>query len=266
MILAGEIDAALQAHKYLRSADSDGIEIKVNEGVVTLCGHVGTTAARGAAESAVRGVPGIAQVENQLVADDKLTMTVAQVLGNDERMRRELMSVNTQHGFVYLTGSASSAAIRLLAAQLAASVPQTRGVVNRIKAPGVKVDELEEQIVQPTIDQTIYTRNGEVGHVRQVIIHPHNRRVRAVVVGTHSNTHLGINAIPLDGQPIHPERRHLIAIDDLNCAPSGALFLKRHDGKLTDFVDFTTQSVSPPPADWQPPYPYRLADIQFSRS
>ncbi len=160
-ILAGHIDDALQAQNRLRHTGSDGIAITVHKGVVTLSGHVKATAHKTCADSAVRGLPGVVRLENRLIADNKLVIDVAHILGNDDRIHGKQLGVNAQQGFVYLTGRASNAANRLLAAQIAAGVPQVRGIVNRIKARGVVVDNAEDAIFQPTIDQEVYTADDE---------------------------------------------------------------------------------------------------------
>ena len=258
MILAGNINHALQANQFLRRIGSNGIEILVEDGVVTLSGHVGATVDKTYVDSAVRALPDVTQFENQLVADDKLTIVVAQAVDNDARMHGESMGVKAQHGFIYLTGRVGSAATRYLAAQLAADVSQVRGVVNRIEAPDVVVDDGEEQIFQPVIGQEVYTDSDELGHVLYVVINPHSRRVSAVVVSAANAT---------SRHDEHTQQKHpiIIPISNLRCAPSGALFLNLRNGKTVTFVDFNTRRFVAPSADWQPPYPYRLGDILFYR-
>ncbi|MEZ4683629.1 MAG: BON domain-containing protein, partial [Caldilineaceae bacterium] len=216
-------------------------------------------------ESAVRSVAGIAQFENQLVADDRLTMTVAQTLGMDERMSGKQIGVNVQQGFVYLTGMATDATMRLLVAQLAASVPQVRGIVNRIQAPDVVPGDAEETLIQPVIGQVVYATDGELGYVQKLIINPYSRRVSAVVVDIlETDTHRMASVLPSN---THSPQKHqrLIPSDALRCAASGAIFLTLDSNQPVNFISFNPNNFVAPPVDWQPPYPYPPSDVLFSR-
>ncbi|HRW05631.1 MAG TPA: BON domain-containing protein [Caldilineaceae bacterium] len=264
-ILAGQINDALQMNKYLHLAGAGGIEIQVKDGVVTLSGHVGMTMNIIDVDYAVHSVLGVVRVENHLVADDKLMMAVARALGNDDRMHHEQMGVNAQRGFIYLTGQASSAAIRLLAAQIAAGLPQVRGIVNRIQAPDVVLDDAEEDLIQPAIDQAVYAADGELGHVHKLIVNPHSRRVSAAVVDTRDVDIPRIASVLLSNTHLPQERQLLIPSDALRCAASGAIFLKLRLKQPVNFINFNPNNFVVPPADWHPPYPYQPGDVLFSR-
>lgn len=266
MVLAGLFNDALQADKSLRRTGSDGIAIMVKDSVVTLTGHVRSNTHKTQADSVAHHMPGIVRFENQLVVDDKLALAVADALGNDARMGGEHMGVNAQRGFIYLTGSASNSAIRLLAAQIGAGVPQVRGIINRIQVPGVVNGDAEEQIFQPAIGQEIYTVNDELGTVLQVIIHPHSRRVSAVVVSATVGHQPSANATHHPIANTQFARQVVIPTNELRCAPSGALFLNPRDNKAARFDDFHARHYVTPPVGWQPPFPYHAKDVLFCRS
>ena len=64
----GKIEAALLRHAGL---DAKGIRIKIEDGKVTLEGTVGSWAEKKAAENAAWSAPGVAQVDNQLLIQDR---------------------------------------------------------------------------------------------------------------------------------------------------------------------------------------------------
>ena len=63
----------------------------------------------------------------------------------------------------------------------AASVPQVRGIVNDIRAPGITVDPEEQKILEPSIGREVFATDILLGEVERVIINPHNRRVTSFV-------------------------------------------------------------------------------------
>ncbi len=251
--LTEKVMHALNLDHLLGKGDIAHLHAVVNGGMATLSGHVMRAISKTQAGAAVQAIPGITAVANHLVADDELTIAVAQALGYDPQTQHEHIQVNVQHGVVYLGGAIARPQIRAAAAQKAASIGQVRGIINVIQTPGIGIETDEEQFVQPLIEHEIYATNGQVGRVQQVIINPQNRRVTAVVI----HTQVIIDHLQLP-------RHTLIPMRSIRCAPSGALFLdvKQDDAQLTAFnpLGFGT-----PPADWQPPYPYRTADVLFDR-
>jgi osmotically-inducible protein OsmY len=264
LALVERIYQVLGADKELCQTDYDTIGVKVRAGVVTLNGHVTTATKKMCVDNAVRGVTAVAQFENQLTIDEELTLTVAHQLGYAALMQGEQMGVNVQHGFVYLSGTASSATIRQVAAQLAADVPQVRGVINRIQAPGILPDPEEERLCQPAIGREVFAQDCVVGRLQQVILNPHNRRVTALVVLTDFSAAQLTNAEqPINGHD-QPARTILIPISAIRYATGTGIFLGVSSGDVARFADLNVHNYLFPPADWAPPYPYLSSDVRLS--
>lgn len=102
--------AALNAEP---GVDATHIGVAVDNGIVTLSGHVGSAAEKRAAEqvaASARGVKAIAQeIEVRLPqakkrSDDEIAERVVKVLAWDERVPADSLQVTVEHGVVTLTG------------------------------------------------------------------------------------------------------------------------------------------------------------------
>jgi osmotically-inducible protein OsmY/sporulation protein YlmC with PRC-barrel domain len=263
--LTEKVMQVLNLDHLLGKGDIAHLHATVKDGRATLRGHVKRAVSKTQAGAAVQAIPGITAVTNQLVADDELTIAVAQALGNDPQTQHEHIQVNVQHGVVYLGGAIARPQIRAVAGQKAASIGQVRGIINVIQTPGIAIESDEEQFVQPAIASEIYATDGQVGRVQQVIMNPQNRRVTAVVVASHTVLPQALDGASSSSGRQPAPQRVLIPMSTLRCAPSGALFLKIKAGEVARFADFNPLSFEPPATDWQPPYPYLPADILFHR-
>ena len=264
-LLRDTILQALGQHHLLGRGNVAYINVTARSGVATLTGHVVRASDKVQAEATAREVAGVTAVVNQLVVDYDLMINVAQALGQSGQMQHEQIQVNVQHGVVYLGGNVNHSPARLAAGQIAAAVPQARGIINVIHTPGSVLDSEEERFIQPRIGSEIYATDGQVGRVQQVIINPQNRRVTAVTLQTQiaQPAALAWTDVPVERpQTPHPA---LIALSRIRCAPSGALFLNVNSNKIAHSTDFNAADYVAPPMDWQPPYPYRSADVLFSK-
>ena len=179
--LAEELDKVLWDDDILRESDYNQIDVTVQDGIVRLRGHVVTEMNKTRVEDAARSIAGELGIENQLVADEDLVISVSHALGRDERTRLKQVYVGAQNGVITLSGQVDSAALREAAEEVAASVPEVRGVVNYLQAPDVTVDPEEQRVLEPPIGREIFATDMPLGQVERVIINPHNRRVTSFV-------------------------------------------------------------------------------------
>ncbi len=248
-LLAEKIEQALGSdlNKH-RSNDAD-LQIECTNGAVRLYGYVGTTLGKVHIGDVVRRQPSVVELENNLTVDDELMHHVALALGSDTRMLGEQMVVRTHAGFVYLSGTASHVAIRQLAAEITAALPQVRGIINRIQAPGMIADAEEERILQPRIGLEVFATDGAFGRLQKIVINPHNRRVSGLL----------ILAQPLTSS--ETQRQLLIPISAIRDALGSGVFLNISSSEATHRANIEPRSHISPPNNWQVPYPYRLTDV-----
>ena len=161
--LAVDIDNALWADDILRATDYDEINVTVQDGIVRLRGSVITSINKSRAEAAVCSIPGVLDIENHLVVDDELAIDVAQALARDARTRLETVTVGAHNGVIALYGRVANAVVREVAEEVAANVPQVRGIINCLQAPGGVVNPKDQQILQPPIGQAVYTTDMRTG-------------------------------------------------------------------------------------------------------
>lgn len=241
------IDRALWADDALRSTNHDDIKIKCTSGIVRLSGHVTTKLAKTRAEDAVRSVPNVTNVENDLTADEDLVHLVAQALAGDAQLKGNSIGVNVQHGFVYLFGTVGGAAVRRIAAKIAATVPEVRGIINHIQTPTiVLLDAEEDRILQPGIGKEVFFVDNRSGRIEQVIINPNSRRVTGLIARVDFLTPTIV-----------------IPTAAIRYASTAGIFLSVNSGAASNFIASSAAGLILPPADWQPPYPYGAADVRL---
>lgn len=265
-VLAAEVENALWVNEILRVTDYNGINVTVENGIVILRGHVVTPSNRSRAEDAARSVTGVLGIENHLVVDEELVVKVAQALGTDKRTCPEYVFVGAQRGVIILNGDVASAAIREAAEEVAASVPEVRGVVNYLRAPQVVVDPEKQQALQPPIGREVYATDMFLGCVERVIIDPHNRRVTAFVTSgnfTELLLHTDENTL-LDENP-QRERHIVVPVCAVDYETDRSVMLAVSAGEAAQYRDFNPANFVFPPEGWQPPYPYHWEDVLFER-
>jgi osmotically-inducible protein OsmY len=115
-----------------RSLGSDGVDVVVRDGKVTLSGLVDVPSQRDRAERVVLAVPGVAAVDNRLtavlnVSADEVAERVTDAVGADE------ITVTVRDEVVTLTGSVRVSADRDRAIIAAAGTPGVADVDDRIR-------------------------------------------------------------------------------------------------------------------------------------
>jgi len=253
------IDTALWKDDALRATECDEIDVHVKNGVVHLSGHIVSNASQSRMENAIRSIPGIEGIKNNLVLDDKLTLEVATSLSELEHAYNCKFFTGTSHGVVSLGGVVSNEKVKLLAEQCAANNPNVRGVISNIRTSRTELRLQSQPFLQPIIGEHIYFLDGISGVVKQVIINPNNRRVIAMVIqGRFTDPQKEKNSLtsPLERLVTVPVSviRYLTKV-------SGFLFILSSETKK--YKDFDPDHFFVPNINWVPPYPYCPTDILF---
>lgn len=136
--------------------DAADIGVAVDEGIVTLSGHVRTYAEKVAVEDAVKrvkGVRGIAQeVEVRTVAgakatDDQIARRAADAIGWDVLIPKDSVKVKVQNGFLTLDGEVDWQYQRRRAEEAVRNLSGVRGVNNSIQLKDrVSVPDIQKRI------------------------------------------------------------------------------------------------------------------------
>src|SRR5690349_4102871 len=120
------IDHAIWNDDVLRAIDSQEIDVHVKSGIVHLHGHIVNAASKARIARAMRSVPGILGIQNNLVVDDQLTLDVATSLGELEHTYNCKFFTGASHGVISLNGTVRDENVKSLAEKLAASNPNVR--------------------------------------------------------------------------------------------------------------------------------------------
>ena len=264
-------DAALKESIYsafwkddvLRAIEYDEIDVYVKNGVVYLSGHIVNTTSQSRITNAIRSIPGILGVQNNLVLDDQLTRQVAASLGNLEHIYGCKFFTGASHGVISMGGIVRDHTVRWLAEKQAASNPNVRGVINHVRVSGAKPGWKEQPFLQPAIGETIYFLNGISGLVKQVIIDPNSRRVIAMTLqGNFSDRRYEANLLT-DGKTPLPEQRIVVPMNEVRYLTRVSGFLHINSDERNRYMDFNSASFGVPNVAWVPPYPYCPDDVLF---
>jgi osmotically-inducible protein OsmY len=261
--LAAEVERALWSDEVVRALDYADMEVTVGGGVVALHGYAATPVSKIRAERAVRQVPGVLAVDNQLVTDDEVAGAVAQALACEVRTAGLPIAVEVRHGVVTLRGEALSAEERAASAACAARVALVRGVVNQVRAPGVDLAAEDQRVLLPEIGQEVYATDMQLGRVTRVIVSRCQGRVTAVVVCGRFPEGVASSAFP-DQLP-KQERQAVIPIRAVRDVTPGGVLLALGGMAAAHYPDLDLAQVAVPASDWAPPYPYRRDDVLFER-
>ncbi len=181
-VIQKSIYNALWKDEVLRALDYYEMDVHVKNGVVYLNGHIAGTSSQNRVNYAIQALPGILEIKNNLVLDDKLTCEVAASLGELEYTNNCKFFTGVSHGVVLLNGQVGNTEVRMMADKCAASHPKVRGVINNIRVPGFDLGMQDHRFLQPPIGKEIYFSDGKSGFVRKIVINPDNRRVVAMII------------------------------------------------------------------------------------
>lgn len=150
--------SVLDALEFEPSIDAASIGVAVDNGVVTLTGHVPTYREKLRAEElamAVRGVKGIAQeievrpVGAHPAADDEIAQRILDVLRWSTGLPADAVKVKVQSGWVTLSGRVEWNYQRESAARAIRDLAGVKGVTNAILiAPKASPADIRDRIVQ----------------------------------------------------------------------------------------------------------------------
>jgi len=171
---------------------SEDIEIRVEDGLVTLTGRVGFLGARQAAENDTSHTVGVIGVRNYLrtrpdrdVPDERLHDRVQQALLRDADVDRVDIEVTVRNGQVFLNGEAGSYYIKEQARSTAAAVP---GVI-AVDTKGLTVrDEKETEddaVIAASIERELWWNPFVDSDRSDVVVEDGAATLRGVVADAH---------------------------------------------------------------------------------
>jgi osmotically-inducible protein OsmY len=257
------VDRALWNDDILRAIEYYEIAVHVKNEVVYLNGHIVSETSQSRIETALRAIPGLLGIQNNLVLDDKLAHEVATSLGSLEHTYDCKFFTSASHEVVSLNGIVSDEHVKLLAEKCAASNLNICGVINNIRVSGAKPELQELPFLQPTIGEIIYFLDGISGVVRQVIINPNNRRVVAMTVWVQfADRQQDLKSLN-NGEGRTPERLVVLSMDLVRYLTRVSGFLHTSSNEREWYTDFDSTRFYTPKNDWKAPYPYCPEDVLF---
>lgn len=257
------INIALSKDEVLRSTEYDEIDVDVKNGIIFLSGHIVGTASQSRIENALRSIPDILEIKNNLVLDEKLTVEVSAALGELEHTYGCKFFTGTSHGVVSLDGIVSNEDVKLSAEKCAASNPNVRGVVSNIRTSRDAPRSQSQPFLQPVIGEIIYFLDGISGVVKQVIVNPNNRRVTAMIIqGDFTDPKYEFNSLT-NGKARLPEQLVTVPMSMVRYLTPVSGFLHISSNERKRYTDFDPGIFFVPNEDWVPPYPYCPGDVLF---
>lgn len=255
------VEEALWKDEVLRM-DCKEINVVVEDQILYLRGYMVSTMNQQRVENAIGNIPGILGIKSSLFSDDNLTRKVAGALGRIEHAHKTKFFTGVRHGVVVLNGEVSDINVRFLAEKCAAGIPGVRGVINHIRTPGLDINTEDLRFLQPTIGAIIYFRDGPSGIVHQVIIHPNNRLVVAMVIqGPFSKSKKTFRSM-IDTE-VSSSKKAVIPMREIRYLTKRSGFLNIKSVETTRYGDFDPRGFIPPKKGWEPPFPYYLEDVLF---
>ena len=251
--IAAEVDYALYEY-VLDRPHMACVRASVENGSVTLRGHVATEEYRSRARETAEGVPGVREVRDRLVSDDDLDIAVAQALREDPRARPYVIRVHTTLGIVHLMGRLSSRQEEIVAEEIVSAVPGVRAIVSRLLPEETRARQPE--VVSPRIGGHVFTDDADLGSLERVVIDPLTRRVTHLVVE-------GSFEPPRDWEASPPKRR-VIPASHVTVATSFETVLDVDRKTAARFPEYWDEEYVAPPKGWEPPFDYQREEVLFA--
>jgi osmotically-inducible protein OsmY len=172
--------------EYEPSIDAADIGVAVEDGTVTLTGHVRTYPQKREAERIVKRVKGVRAVAQEievrplgshLTADDEIAKRAVNSLTWNTSVPRDKVQVTVEHGFVTLSGAVTWNYERTAAEKAVQNLSGVRGVANlisiqpsvsprdvqqRIESALKRAAELEAKSIQVQVSDSKVTLEGRV--------------------------------------------------------------------------------------------------------
>jgi osmotically-inducible protein OsmY len=257
------IQHAFWKDDVLRAIEYNEIAVHVKSGIVYLHGHIVSTTSQNRIENAIRAIPGILGIQNNLIRDDKLTHEVATSLASLEHTYGCKFFTGAAHGVVSLNGIVSDANTKLLAEKCVASHPNVRAVINNVHIEGDEFPLPSQPFLQPVTGETIYFLDGILGMVKQVIVNPNNRRVIGMTVwGPFADSRQDPKS-PNRVEACSPDCLIVVPMDVVRFMTSVSGFLSINSHEREQYQNFDANSFRTPNVDWTPPYPYCPDQVLF---
>jgi osmotically-inducible protein OsmY len=127
-----DVRQAIEKYGRLR-VDVAGVNIQAVDGIVWLRGHVSSELNKRLVEDLTRGVVGVAELHNLLIADSDLAASISSALARDPATSEERIGVYPSLGRVHLRGAVRTAGAREAAARIAAANLDAREIVNELR-------------------------------------------------------------------------------------------------------------------------------------
>jgi osmotically-inducible protein OsmY len=158
--------AVMDELEWEPSIGAQHIGVAVEDGVVTLTGHVGSYIERLAAEKAVKRVKGVRAIAEEIevrfpsdkkTSDDQIAKRALDVIAWDSTIPKDKIQIKVQNGFVTLTGEVDWFYQRDDAEAAVRKLTGVKGLSNEIKVkPQVRGTDIKQRI------ETALKRNAEV--------------------------------------------------------------------------------------------------------
>jgi osmotically-inducible protein OsmY len=158
--------AVMDELEWEPSIGAQHIGVAVEDGVVTLTGHVGNYIERLAAEKAVKRVKGVRAIAEEIevrfpsdkkTSDDQIARRALDVIAWDSTIPKDKIQIKVQNGFVTLTGEVDWFYQRDDAEAAVRKLTGVKGLSNEIKVkPQVRGTDIKQRI------ETALKRNAEV--------------------------------------------------------------------------------------------------------